>query len=285
MSTIVGLLASNAKTKWIIEQAGLYDCFRSDHLVIADGVPESRRRDPAPGLRRYTTVRYIEFLQTNVCQCGFSISVENGRDLFLSYDSFFFSSFSLSLSLSLFLSQSCVLNMCKWKFDRKISFGTKKLNFGWKMNTRKSVRISFVPKKIFSRCDFIWDFMNIYIYLFSLILIVSLFFYRCLSVLSSEPIIVHNFGVGQDIILAEGCFFPLFSIYHLIHLFWKGIRSSIVVLDRLNWNDALDVRTFPFCFFFFFFCFTYSKCCEKMNDEDEIKIFKTQQCLCWNELF
>ena len=163
MSTIVGLLASNAKTKWIIEQAGLYDCFRSDHLVIADGVPESRRRDPAPGLRRYTTVRYIEFLQTNVCQCGFSISVENGRDLFLSYDSFFFSSFSLSLSLSLFLSQSCVLNMCKWKFDRKISFGTKKLNFGWKMNTRKSVRISFVPKKIFSRCDFIWDFMNIYI--------------------------------------------------------------------------------------------------------------------------
>lgn len=70
MSTIVGLLASNANTKWIIEQAGLYDCFRSDHLVIADGVPESRRRDPAPGLRRYTTVRYIEFLQTNECQCG-----------------------------------------------------------------------------------------------------------------------------------------------------------------------------------------------------------------------
>lgn len=35
-----------------------YDCFRSDHLAIADGVPEPRRRDPAPGLRRNTPVRY-----------------------------------------------------------------------------------------------------------------------------------------------------------------------------------------------------------------------------------
>ena len=112
MSTIVGLLASNAKTKWIIEQAGLYDCFRSDHLVIADGVPESRRRDPAPGLRRYTTVRYIEFLQTNVCQCGFSISVENGRDLFLSYHFFSFPSLSLSLSLSLSFSLNLVYSIC-----------------------------------------------------------------------------------------------------------------------------------------------------------------------------
>lgn len=35
-----------------------YDCFRSDHLAITDGVPESRRRDPAPSFRRYTPVRY-----------------------------------------------------------------------------------------------------------------------------------------------------------------------------------------------------------------------------------
>lgn len=47
------------------------DCFRSDHLVIADGVPEPRRRDPAPGLWRYTPLRYIEFLQIDVCQSGF----------------------------------------------------------------------------------------------------------------------------------------------------------------------------------------------------------------------
>lgn len=45
-----------------------YGCFRSDHLAIADGVPEPRRRDPAPGLRRNTLVRYNWVFTQSECQ-------------------------------------------------------------------------------------------------------------------------------------------------------------------------------------------------------------------------
>lgn len=58
--------ATNEKTDhWA--QVG-YNCFRSDHLAIADGVPEPRRRDPAPGLRRNTPVRYNWVFTQSECQ-------------------------------------------------------------------------------------------------------------------------------------------------------------------------------------------------------------------------
>lgn len=52
-----------------------YDCFRSDHLAIADGVPEPRRRDPAPGLRRNTPVRYNWVSTQSECQSIKSTSI------------------------------------------------------------------------------------------------------------------------------------------------------------------------------------------------------------------
>lgn len=47
----------------------------------------------------------------------------------------------------------------------------------------------------------------------------------------------------------------------------------------MNWNDALDVHTFLFSFFFFLqkdFFVLLTRNVVKRNDEDEIKIFKTQ---------
>ncbi|KAI4475757.1 hypothetical protein M0804_014106 [Polistes exclamans] len=54
------------------------DCFRSDHLAIADGVPESRCRDPTPGLRCYTPVRTfsIDCLRTLV---SFKVPIPPGK--------------------------------------------------------------------------------------------------------------------------------------------------------------------------------------------------------------
>lgn len=110
-----------------------YDCFRSDHLAIADGVPEPRRRDPAPGLRRNTPVRYNWVSTQSECQSIKPMSIIGSLRM----------EWILSNRESLAGSSG---RLRTWIFEKWISYTYIYLYFSWRVSIRLKLNHEGVEK-------------------------------------------------------------------------------------------------------------------------------------------